>query len=123
MQCLTHVLRSLLFVGALSVSAEAMAVETVVVDGNYCESLALLAKAGAEAKSRGESKQDWFTYLRHLKGYVVKNKDNVLYSILPKAEAEVDSVYKNRETPMGTYNTSYDGCMTNDYGNRIAVIY
>lgn len=122
MQCLTHVLRSLVLFAALAVSTETMATE-VIADGNYCESLALMAKAGAEAKSRGESKEQWRSNLLSLKGYVVKNKDNVLYSILPKAVTEVDSVYKNRQTPMATYQTSYTSCMMNDYGNVVTINY
>lgn len=122
MQCLTHVLRSLVLVTALAAATNTMATE-VIADGTYCESLAEMAKAGAEAKSRGESKQQWRTNLLSLKGYVVKNKDNVLYSILPKAVSEVDAVYKNRETPMDTYQTSYVGCMTNDYGSAVTINY
>ncbi|MNE46512.1 hypothetical protein D3C80_1408550 [compost metagenome] len=95
----------------------------VIANGVYCESLAEMAKAGAEAKSRGESKQQWRTNLLSLKGYVVKNKDNVLYSILPKAVSEVDTVYKNRETPMNTYQTSYVSCMTNEYGKIVVLNY
>lgn len=123
MQCLTHVLKSLVLATTLTMSAAALATDAVIVDNNYCESLALMAKAGAEAKSRGESKNDWITYLRSLKGYVVKNKDNVLYSILPKVVTEADTVYRNRETPMRTYATSYNNCMANDYGNVVAIVY
>lgn len=123
MHCLTHVLKSLVLAATLTMSAAALATDAVVVDDNYCDGLALMAKAGAEAKSRGESKNDWITYLRSLKGYVVKNKDNVLYSILPKVVTEVDTVYQNRETPIGTYLTSYNNCMANDYGNVVAIVY
>jgi len=123
MQCLTHVLRSLVLVTALAVSGNAMATETVVADNNYCDSLALMAKAGAEAKSRGESQQQWRSNLLSLKGYVVKNKDNVLYSILPKAVTEVDRVYQERKTPMDTYQTSYVSCMANDYGKTVVLNY
>ncbi|MNC63751.1 hypothetical protein D3C87_1371480 [compost metagenome] len=122
MQCLTHVLRSLVLVTALAAATNTMATE-VIANGVYCESLAEMAKAGAEAKSRGESKQQWRTNLLSLKGYVVKNKDNVLYSILPKAVSEVDTVYKNRETPMNTYQTSYVSCMTNEYGKIVVLNY
>jgi hypothetical protein len=100
-----------------------MATETVVANGTYCESLADLAKAGAEAKSRGETKQQWRSNLLSLKGYVVKNKDNVLYSILPKAVAEVDTVYREKKNPMDTYQTSYVSCMANDYGKTISLVY
>lgn len=122
MQCLTHVLRSLVLVTALAAATNTMATE-VIANGTYCESLAEMAKAGAEAKSRGESKQQWRSNLLSLKGYVVKNKDNVLYSILPKAVSEVDTVYKNRETPMDTYQTSYVSCMQNDYGHAVTLAY
>lgn len=122
MQCLTHVLRSLVLVTALAAATNTMATE-VIANGVYCESLAEMAKAGAEAKSRGESRQQWRTNLLSLKGYVVKNKDNVLYSILPKAVSEVDTVYKNRETPMNTYQTSYVSCMTNEYGKIVVLNY
>jgi hypothetical protein len=100
-----------------------MATETVVVNGTYCESLAEMAKAGAEAKSRGESKQQWRSNLLSLKGYVVKNKDNVLYSILPKAVTEVDTVYREKKNPIDTYQTSYVSCMQNDYGHTVTLAY
>lgn len=122
MQCFTHVLRSLVLVAALAVSTETMATE-VMVNNLYCEAAADMAKAGAEAKSRGESKQQWRSNLLSLKGYVVKNKDNVLYSILPKAIDEVDTVYRERKTPMGTYESSYVNCMMNDYGGVAVVNY
>lgn len=80
-----------------------------------------MAKAGAEAHQRGESKQQWRSNLLSLKGYVVKNKDNVLYSILPKAVKDVDAVYRNNETPLESYDTSYVSCMANDYGDVVVI--
>ena len=122
MQCLTHVLRPLLFVAALAVIPTAMATD-VVVDEVYCDGLANMAKAGAEAKQRGESESKWRTNLISLRGYVVKNKDNVLYSILPKAQEEVAGVYSARQTPIDTYITSYNRCMGETYGNVVTLNY
>uniref|UniRef100_A0AB39CDB7 Valyl-tRNA synthetase n=1 Tax=Pseudomonas phage RVTF4 TaxID=3236931 RepID=A0AB39CDB7_9VIRU len=122
MQCLTHVLRPLLFIAALAVTGNAIA-KDVVVDELFCDSLALMSKAGAEAKQRGESEAKWRSNLIALRGYVVKNKDNVLYSILPKVQEEVSTVYSARRTPIDTYIASYNNCMGNEYGNVVTLNY
>lgn len=92
----------------------------VMADLNYCESVALMAKAGSEAQWRKTPKQEWREHLQSLRGYVVKNKDNVLYSVLPKAIQDVDKVYSARQRPMQTYTTIFNSCMANDYGRAVA---
>lgn len=123
MQCLTHVLRPLLLVAALAVAGNAVATDAVIVDQNFCDGLALMSKAGAEAKQRGESEAKWRSNLISLRGYVVKNKDNVLYSILPKVQEEVTQVYSAGQTPIDTYVTSYRNCMGNHYGEVVTLNY
>lgn len=120
MQCLTHVLRSVALVAVLVTSTLAHG-EQVVVDQLYCDSAALMAKAGAEAKQRGESLKTWQRNLLAMKGYGVRNKDNVLYRVLPRVINEAPDVYKWRKTPIDTYLASYRTCMQNDYGQLVTV--
>lgn len=118
MKCLTHVLRSVALVAVLSTPAMAHN-EQMVVDQLYCDSAALMAKAGAEAKQRGESLPKWKSNLLAMKGYGVRNKDNVLSRVLPKVIEEAPQVYQWHKTPMGTYLQSFNTCMQNDYGRLI----
>lgn len=122
MQCLTHVMKLLAVVVLLFMAVPTQAkAAAVMADLSYCESVALLAKAGSEAQGRKTPIQEWRKHLQSLRGYVVKNKDNVLYSVLPKAIQDVDKVYAARQRPMATYTTAFNSCMANDYGNAVAV--
>lgn len=123
MQCLTHVIKPLLLVATLLVAGNVAATDVAVVDRNFCDGLALMSKAGAEAKQRGESEAKWRSNLISLRGYVVKNKDNVLYSILPKVQEEVTQVYSANQTPIDTYVTSFNNCMGNNYGKLVTLNY
>lgn len=120
MQCLTHVIRLGVLIGILMIPSIAHG-EQVVVDELYCDSTALMAKAGAEAKQRGESLPKWKQNLQAMKGYGVRNKDNVLYRVLPKAIEEAPSVYKWKKTPIDTYMASYKACMQNDLGRLVTL--
>lgn len=120
MQCLTHVMRLGLLLGILMVPTMAHG-EQVAVDELYCDSAALMAKAGAEAKQRGESLPKWKQSLQAMKGYGVRNKDNVLYRVLPRVIEEAPQVFKWRKTPMETYVQSFNTCMQNDYGNLVSL--
>lgn len=85
------------------------------VDQLYCDSLSLMAKATMEAKQRGESEAKWKQNLNTLKGYREKNKDNVLYTILPQAVTQVNRLYKSKQNPLDTYMAEYRNCMTTQY--------
>lgn len=121
MQSLTHVTRLMLLVVGLTLSSAAYSVQQVVVDELYCDSLALMSKAGAEAKQRGESLVKWRQSLLAMKGYGVRNQDNVLYRVLPRVIEEASAVYKKGETPIDTYMTSYNACMSKSYGQLITL--
>lgn len=121
MQCLTHVLRCALLVATLVGAQAAHGKQEVVVDQLYCDSAALMAKAGAEAKQRGESLPKWRQNLLAMKGSVVRNKDNVLYRVLPKAYEEAPKVYSEKKSPIDTYLASYRACMQNDYGHLVTL--
>lgn len=121
MQCLTHVLRLALMVGVLVTSTSTLGAQETVVDQLYCDSADLMAKAGAEAKQRGESLPKWRQNLLAMKGYGVRNKDNVLYRVLPRVIEEAPQVYQWHKTPMDTYVTSFNTCMQNDFGHTVAV--
>jgi len=95
----------------------AHSVQQVVVDQLYCDGLADMAKAGAEAKQRGESLQQWRKNMLAMKGYGVRNEDNVLFRVLPQAIEEAGEVYKAKRPPVATYIATYKACMKNDYGN------
>jgi hypothetical protein len=115
-------MRLLVVLVLFSVPMQAMAT-AVMADLNYCEGLALMTKATTEAKQRGETEESWRKNLQALKGYVVKNKDNVLYSVLPKVIQDVDPVWNNKLSPMDTYMASYNSCMMNDYGKAVVLTY
>lgn len=121
MQSLTHVTRLILLTLGLSLSTAAYSVQQVTVDELYCDSLALMSKAGAEAKQRGESLIKWRTSLLAMKGYGVRNQDNVLYRVLPRVIDEADKVYARNETPVNTYITSYNSCMSKSYGRLLTI--
>lgn len=120
MQCLTHVLRSLFLMLVLLVPVKAMA-EEVYVGELYCDSLSLMAKATMEAKQRGETEAKWLKNLNTLKGYREKNKDNVLYTILPQAVTQVNRLYKSKQTPIDTYVAEYNTCMSTQYDTYYVV--
>lgn len=119
MQCLTHVMRLILVTLLLMVAAPVSAT-LVNVDKDFCDGYALMAKAGSEAKQRGESKQQWQAQLQALRGYVVKNKDNVLYSVLPKVITDSELNWGKKLTPLDRYITTYNTCMADDYGKVVA---
>lgn len=121
MQCLTHVLRLVLMIGILTIPIVALGAQETVVDQLYCDGTALMAKAGAEAKQRGESLPKWRQNLLAMKGYGVRNKDNVLYRVLPRVIKEAADVYKWRKTPLETYVKSFNTCMQNDYGQLVTL--
>lgn len=121
MQCLTHVLRWMLMAVTLLVAPLALSEEQIVVDQLYCDSAALMAKAGAEAKQRGESLPKWRQNLIAMKSYGVRNKDNALYRVLPKVIEEAPKVYKDKKNPIDTYLASFDNCMRNDYGQLVTL--
>lgn len=120
MRCLTHVLK-FLAVGLVLIWPLRTGATEVLVDVNYCKGLAMLAKATAEAHQRSESINEWKKNLNTLDSYVVKNKDNVLYSVLPKAIQEVKSIYAVGDPPVESYVTSFNACMAEDYGRVVAV--
>lgn len=120
MQCLTHVLRLVVLIGILMVPTMAHG-DQVAVDELYCDSAALMAKAGAEAKQRGESLPQWKKNLQAMKGYGVRNKDNVLYRVLPRVIEEAPAVYKWKKTPLDTYVQSFNTCMQNEYGHLVTL--
>lgn len=121
MQCLTHVLRYTLLAVTLMGAPVAYGKQEVVVDQLYCDAAALMAKAGAEAKQRGESLPKWRQNLLAMKGYGVRNKDNVLYRVLPRAYEEAPKVYSERKSPIDTYLASYKACMQDDYGHLVTL--
>lgn len=120
MQCLTHVLRTITLLVTLMVTSLAYG-EQMVIDKLYCDGTALMAKAGAEAKQRGESLPKWKKNLEAMKGYGVRNKDNVLYRVLPRVINEATAVYRWRKTPMETYTYSFNTCMQNDFGQLVSI--
>lgn len=121
MQSLTHVTRLALFIGCLLVSTMTHSVQQVIVDETYCDGVALLAKAGTEAKQRGESLSKWRQNLLAMKGYGVRNQDNVLYRVLPQAIDEVNKVYRAKQSPIDTYITSFNACMSTGYGRLLSL--
>ena len=122
MQCLTHVIRMLVVMAMLCVAVPASA-DQVRIDQNYCESFALYAKAGQEAKQRGETKGQWRANLQALKGYVVKNKDNVLYSILPRVIEDNDENWDVKYTPMNRFLVTFNNCMAKDFDKVVTLAY
>jgi hypothetical protein len=97
--------------------------DQVRIDQNYCESLALMTKAGQEAKQRGETKAQWRSNLQALKGYVVKNKDNVLYSILPRVIEDNEINWELRYTPLNRYLVTFNTCMAKDFDKVVTLAY
>ncbi|QBX32422.1 hypothetical protein [Pseudomonas phage PA1C] len=120
MQCFTHVMRLMVVAGILMVPLQAEATE-VRVDEVYCEALALAAHATAEARGRSEPIAKWKQNLLALKGYGVKDKDNVLYKILPKAIQDVRGIYDAKDSPQDAYMASFDSCMSEDYGKMVVI--
>ena len=51
----------------------------------------------------------------------MKDKDNVLYYILPQAVTQVNRIYKAKQKPMDTYVTEYNRCMSEQYGELIVM--
>lgn len=118
---LTHVLRFLLLTVALMVPINSQAAIGIKVDEFYCESLSLMAKATSEAQQRSEPIEKWRKNLNILKGSGVKDKDNVLYYILPQAVKEVNRIYKEKQNPKDTYVAQFNRCMSEQYGDVVVV--
>lgn len=121
MQKLKHVSLMLLFVGALLTPELASAQRQVQVDKQYCDNLALMAKAGAEAKQRGESLSQWRHNLTAMQSTTALSQDNVLFRVLPQVIAEAKDVYTARKTPIDTYLTSFNSCMATNYGHYVSL--
>lgn len=119
MKSIPHVIRFLILM-TFFLSFELKA-ETLTVDVNYCNGLALVAHATAEARQRSEPIQQWKKNLRSLKGYGVKDNGNVLYNVLPDALKEVHEIYSSRAKPKEAYLASFNACMDNNYG-KVAVV-
>lgn len=122
MLILTHALRWLVIVVLLAVPLSGQADTRFVVDQNYCEGLSSMAKATSEASQRKEPIEQWRRNLNILKGDSVKDKDNVLYYILPQAVTQVNRIYKAKQTPIDTYVTEYNRCMGEQYGQIMAIV-
>lgn len=120
MQCLTHVMKLVVILSTLLYVSSPLAA-SLVVDENYCNGVALIAHATAEARQRKTPILQWEENLRSLKGYGVKNKDNVLYNVLPAAIKEVHVVYSRKQNPRDAYVTSFKTCMDNNYGKAVVV--
>lgn len=118
---LTHVLRSLLLIILFALPMSTQASVGVKVDELYCDGLSLMAKATSEANQRKEPEAAWRKNLETLRGYGVKDKDNVLYYILPQAVTQVKRIYQSKQTPKDTYITEYNRCMKEQYGQVVAV--
>lgn len=118
---LTHALRWLVLMILLLVSLTVQADIRFKVDENYCSGLSLMAKATSEAFQRKEPIEKWRRSLNILKGDSVKDKDNVLYYILPQAVTQVNRIYKAKQKPMDTYVTEYNRCMSEQYGELIVM--
>lgn len=121
MQSFPYVIRLVALIVGITLTPSAFSQQQIVVDELYCDSLALMSKAGAEAKQRGESLVKWRTSLLAMNGYGVRNQDNVLYRVLPQVIHDVNQVYTRNETPIETYKTSYNACMSKDYGRLLSV--
>lgn len=121
MQKLKHVTLPMLFVCALLAPGMALAQQQIQVDQLYCDSLALMAKAGAEAKQRGESLNQWRHSLTAMQSTTALSQDNVLFRVLPQVIDEAKQVYTARKTPIDTYITSYNSCMATDYGRYVTL--
>ncbi|AEH03692.1 hypothetical protein AVT69_gp267 [Pseudomonas phage PhiPA3] len=120
MQCFTHVTRLLVVAALVVLPLQAKSAEVVDTDG-ICHMTALLDQATAEARDRGDTvNQQQGALLALQKGYGVKNKDNVLYSVLPKAIQEVRSVYQKRQPPKEAYVTAYNACMSDRFNRMVA---
>lgn len=118
---LTHVLRSLALIVLLLLSFNVQANLGVKVDEVYCDGLSSMAKATSEAQHRREPIEKWRANLNTLKGLGVKDKDNVLYYILPQAVTQVNRIYKAKQTPVQTYITEYNRCMSEQYGEVVVI--
>lgn len=120
MQCLTHVMKLVVMMCMVLYTSKPLA-ESLVADENYCNGVALLAHATAEARQRKTPIVKWEENLRSLNGYGVKSKDNVLYNVLPAAIKEVHVVYSRKQNPRDAYVTSFKACMDNNYGKAVVV--
>lgn len=120
MQCLTHVMKFLAVVALLVLPLQTKATE-IMVDELYCEGVALVAHATAEARGRAEPMAKWKQNLSALKGYGVKDNDNVLYKILPQAIKNVHGIYVRKDSPQEAYVVSRETCMSEDYGKTVVI--
>lgn len=118
---LTHALRWLALMVVFVLPFSAQADIRFKVDETYCDALSDMAKATSEARQRKEPVEAWRRNLDILKGASVKDKDNVLYYILPQAVTQVNRIYKAKQNPVDTYVTEYNRCMGEQYGEIMAI--
>ena len=121
MQKLKHVTLMVLFIGTLMTSELASAQHQIQVDKQYCDSLALMAKAGAEAKQRGESLSQWRHNLTAMQSTTALSQDSVLLRVLPQVIDEAKGVFTARKTPIDTYVASFNSCMATNYGHYVSL--
>ena len=93
----------------------------IKVEEVYCDGLSLMAKATSEAAQRKEPIEKWRQNLNVMKGASVKDKDNVLYYILPQAVTQVNRIYKAKQSPMDTYIAEYNRCMSKQYDTVVVI--
>lgn len=118
---LTRALRWLALLVVFALPTTVQADLMFKVDENYCSSLSLMAKATSEASQRKEPIEKWRQNLNIMKGDSVKDKDNVLYYILPQAVTQVNRIYKAKQKPMDTYVAEYNRCMGEQYGQIMVI--
>lgn len=81
-----------------------------IIDQNFCESRALLGKAGAEARDRGVTLKEWKAQLRGLQYSLPQN--NYLQKLIPQGLLDVDGVFAggHKYTPTKVYETLNTTC-------------
>lgn len=74
-----------------------------VIDQNFCESRALLGKAGAEARDRGVTLKEWKAQLRGLQYSLPKNA--YLQKLIPQGLLDTDGIFQpgRKYTPVKVY--------------------
>ena len=102
--------KQLLAVVAIVTSANAAALQ-VEMDDFICSNRALLAKATAEARDRGESLESWKLNLQQTKAVV--DKSNPLWAAIAQGLYDADGVFGpgRKVRPLDTYKDYYRTCM------------
>jgi len=116
-----RIVKQLTVVMLLAYASVTSATTQVAVDETYCDGVALMAKAGIEAKRRGETLLKWQDNLKVLQGIVAKHQDDLLAKVLPKAIKDSDKTFNARLNPTETYIANYDSCMAKDYGRLVTL--